>query len=107
MGFPYGFAYATKTRPVPHGYHREETVGVQLLDDQPVLRELLALRPDRWCGGRGVETGWFEGAVVVVNHRNTPVTPPIGSHAIWQVEAGGMLIPHTAVYLEFPPDQKQ
>ena len=104
VGFPYGFAYATKRMPVPHGYHREETVGVQLLSDHAILSELRGLCPERWCGGRGVETGWFETAVVVVNHRNTPVSLAdllsSGAGADWQVDVGRqLLMPHTALHV--------
>ncbi len=103
VGFPYGFAYATRRMPVPHGYHREETVGVQLLDDHPLLALLRTLLPPgRWQGGRGVETGWFEQAVVVVNHRNVPVdvTELLQGEpdADWQIATGNhLLMPHTAV----------
>lgn len=108
IGFPYGFAYATKRPPVPHGYHREEAVGVQMLQEHPVVRELRGLRPSRWCGGRGVECGWFERAVVVVNHRNTPVRLAdlfeSVARADWQAEAGkSILMPHMAVLMETAP----
>lgn len=101
IGFPYGFAYATKRPPVPHGYHREEAVGVQLLQDHPVVGELRAIRPQRWYGGRGVEAGWFEEAVVIVNHRNVPVDLSAllggGGKADWQYPSdANLLIPHAA-----------
>jgi len=104
IGFPYGFAYATKRPPVPHGYHREEAVGVQLLQDQPVVRELRALRPERWCGGLGVESGWFDRSVVIVNHRNVPINLTtllaVAGEADWQYRVGGeVLIPHSAVVI--------
>jgi hypothetical protein len=87
---------------VPHGYHRDEAVGIQLLDAHPVVCELRKLFPKRWCGGRGVETGWFDRSVVVVNHRNVPVDLSAllsdGAEADWQYPVGGnVLIPHSAV----------
>jgi hypothetical protein len=104
IGFPYGFAYATKRPPVPHGYHREEAVGVQLLAEHPVVCDLRKLCPVRWCGGRGVETGWFDRSVVVVNHRNVPInlTPllAVAGEADWQYQVGGeVLLPHSAVVI--------
>jgi hypothetical protein len=104
VGFPYGYAYASKTRPVPFGYNREETVSVQLLEDQPVVSELRALRPERWHGGRGMEAGWFDQSVVIVNHRTMPVDLSSlladGSEADWQIPAGPFqLIPHAAVHV--------
>ena len=105
VGFPYGFTYATKRKPVPRGYHREvEAVGLQMLEDHPVARELRALLPKRWCGGRGVETAWFDRSVVVVNHRNVPVDLSAlladGAEADWQYPVGGnVLIPHSAVHV--------
>jgi hypothetical protein len=104
VGFPHGFAYATKRPPIPHGYHREEAVGVQLLADHPLLRELGSLAPRRWCGGRGVETGWFDQSVVVVNHRNIPLDlsglPVLGDQADWQYPLdAATLMPHAAVWL--------
>jgi len=107
VGFPYGFTYATKRKPVPRGYHREvEAVGLQMLENHPVVRELRALRPERWCGGRGIEAGWFEHSVVVVNHRNVPLRLDAllgpDARADWQVEAGiTQLIPHTAAHVDF------
>jgi hypothetical protein len=102
VGFPYGYAYATKTRPVPYGYNREETVSVQLLAEHPVVCELRKLRPERWCGGRGVEAGWFDHSVVIVNHRNVPVDLSgllaDGAEADWQYPLGAnVLIPHASV----------
>ncbi len=103
VGFPYGFAYATRRQPVPRGYHSEvEAIGVQLLDHHPVVDRLRALAPLRWNGGRGIEVGWFERSVVVVNHRSTPIRIDdlaTAGPADWQVEAGGWLIPHAAVHL--------
>jgi len=102
VGFPYGFTYATKRPPVPHGYHREESVEIQLLDTHPVVCEMRKLRSERWCGGRGVETGCFERSLVVVNHRNVPVDLSAllsdSAEADWQYPVGGnVLIPHAAV----------
>jgi hypothetical protein len=106
VGFPYGYAYATRTPACPFGYNREEAHGVQLLDDHPVVQELGALRALRWRGGRGIETGWFDGAVVAVNHCTMPVDLSAllaeGGAADWQVEAGGRwLIPHSAIHVQF------
>lgn len=108
VGFPYGFSYATRRKSVPQGYHSEvETVTVQICNDQPVLRELRSLVPDRWVGGLGVEAGWFDRSVVVVNHRNVPLDlselSSIMGAADWQYDLGGAcLIPHAAVYFERP-----
>jgi hypothetical protein len=104
VGFAYGFTYATKRNPVPRGYHREEAVGLQMLEDHPVAHELRALLPKRWCGVHGIETGWFDRSVVVVNHRNVPVDLSAllaeGAEADWQVAVGGhLLIPHSAVHI--------
>ncbi len=103
IGYAHGFSYGTRLKAVPYGYHSGvETVTAQLCHNHPITRELRNHQPPgRWIGGLGIETGWFEDSVVVVNHRSVPLDTSLvaGSGTHWQYDVGKpLLLPHAAVY---------
>ncbi|MCF4119925.1 hypothetical protein L1785_02935 [Antribacter sp. KLBMP9083] len=106
FGFEYGYSYSRRTMPiVPPQYGRSEMHPVVLLRQTPVeafvgTSPLAPMKPVK-----GVETARFGDALVMVNHRSSPVdiSAVPASRAIHQVpSAPGTLAAHAAVYLELP-----
>src|SRR5439155_24317591 len=74
FGFQYGYSYSRRTMPiVPPAYGRREMHPVVLLKQTPIadLAGTSPLAPI--APSRGLEQGRFGNALVVVNHRSSPL----------------------------------
>ncbi len=104
FGFQYGYSYSRRTMPiVPAIYGRREMHPVVLLKETPVATligssPLLPIAPIK-----GVEFARFGNALVMVNHRSSPVDirGVRAKRTVSQIpSAPGWLAGHSAVFLE-------
>lgn len=103
IGFEYGYAYSRQTMPiVPPQYGKREMHPVVLLERTPVEEHLgtSPLAPMRPL--KGVETARFGDALVIVNHRSSPVdisSIDADQEVALTASAPGWLAAHSATYL--------
>jgi hypothetical protein len=107
FGFQYGYSYSRRTMPiVPPIYGRREMHPIVLLKETPVAAligpsPLLPITPVK-----GVEFARFGNALVIVNHRSSPVdiSGIRAKRAIPQIpSAPGRLAAHAAVLCDISP----
>jgi hypothetical protein len=107
FGFQYGYSYSRRTMPVvPPIYGRREMHPIILLKETPIA-ELIGPSPSLPIVPiKGVEFARFGNALVIVNHRSSPVdiSGIRAKRTIAQIpSAPGWLAAHSAVYLELFP----
>ncbi|MCD8073472.1 MAG: hypothetical protein LUF27_00265 [Lachnospiraceae bacterium] len=101
FGFAYGYSYCAKGIPhVPFSEKNNELYPVQLMKTnilEQILNARRIIQPP--FHGKGIETAYFENAIIIVNHTPHPVNldefsdKPIH----YQQDAGGsLLLPHMA-----------
>lgn len=104
FGFQYGYSYARRTMPiVPPIYGRREMHPIVLLKETPIAKlvgssPLLPIPPTK-----GVEFARFGDALVVVNHRASPIdiSGVQATRALPQIpSATGWIAAHSAVFIE-------
>lgn len=103
FGFMPGYQAAARTAPhVPPSQRNNALYPLTHMERNPLRDILLAhAAPDTPIAMKDVEAAAFEHGLIVVNHRSTPVTLPIGGKIIAQQPVCGNLLPaHSTAFIQ-------